>query len=196
MSEEKKKLEIVTDEELLRFGSLDVEKKEMDWAKEQLKLYEEWLKPVMVHPKDETEREVMRIRALAVSSPQFGVYKKITCIRIPKEVVKGAEEDMKYDFINPVIADYDTAFIYQHEGCLSFPKVYFNTLRYRRVLVKDALRPSGIILMGLSSVVAQHEIDHLSGILYFDRKKQSIDRNELCPCGSKKKAKKCCLLRD
>ena len=45
----------------------------------------------------------------------------------------------------------------------------------------------------------QHEIDHLNGILIFDHKAihtikgENVGRNELCPCGSGKKYKRCCM---
>lgn len=52
----------------------------------------------------------------------------------------------------------------------------------------------------LESVAAQHEIDHNNGILMFDREwkqepvksDKKVGRNDLCPCGSGLKHKKCC----
>jgi len=50
----------------------------------------------------------------------------------------------------------------------------------------------------LECVAVQHEIDHLNGILMFDRKSKPIKvvkklkPNEKCPCGSGLKYKKCC----
>jgi peptide deformylase len=51
----------------------------------------------------------------------------------------------------------------------------------------------------LESVCVQHEIDHLNGMTIMDREykreplkvEPKIGRNELCPCGSGKKYKKC-----
>ena len=55
-------------------------------------------------------------------------------------------------------------------------------------------------LRTLESVCIQHEIDHLNGVVCMDRKRETtivkdkkIGRNELCPCGSGRKYKKCCL---
>ena len=56
----------------------------------------------------------------------------------------------------------------------------------------DPDRPS----KGFDSIAVQHEVDHLNGILIEDRRHivpQKVGRNELCPCGSGKKYKKCCL---
>jgi len=49
---------------------------------------------------------------------------------------------------------------------------------------------------GLEAVMVQHEIDHMNGMLCFDRghkNKDKVGRNSLCPCGSGEKYKKCCI---
>ncbi len=52
----------------------------------------------------------------------------------------------------------------------------------------------------LECIAVQHEVDHLEGILMFDREWEykpvkvgkKVKPNEKCPCGSGKKYKKCC----
>ena len=53
----------------------------------------------------------------------------------------------------------------------------------------------------LEAICVQHEIDHLNGLTIHHRKRNTTikvekkpGRNELCPCGSGKKYKKCCLI--
>lgn len=55
---------------------------------------------------------------------------------------------------------------------------------------------------GLESHIIQHEIDHLDGIeeKFIDEenksqliKQHNINRNDPCPCGSRKKFEKCCM---
>lgn len=54
-------------------------------------------------------------------------------------------------------------------------------------------------ISGFEAQVWQHEIDHLEGIeekfiqTTSPRKVESIERNNICPCGSGKKYKKCCM---
>lgn len=52
----------------------------------------------------------------------------------------------------------------------------------------------------LESICVQHEIDHLNGLVCMDRKRditvravKKPGRNDICPCDSGKKYKKCCL---
>jgi uncharacterized protein YecA (UPF0149 family) len=54
----------------------------------------------------------------------------------------------------------------------------------------------------IEAIAVQHEIDHMDGKTLFDCEikevgqqiiSDKIGRNELCPCGSGKKYKKCCL---
>ena len=74
--------------------------------------------------------------------------------------------------INPeIIASYGS-FISEDEGCLSVVDYRANVKRYERVTVK-ALNIDGKQLEfdaeGILSVIMQHEIDHLDGILFIDR---------------------------
>ena len=43
----------------------------------------------------------------------------------------------------------------------------------------------------LICICVQHEFSHLLGLTMYDFKPQEIGRNDLCPCGSDKKNKKC-----
>ena len=110
-------------------------------------------------------------------------------------------EHCDINFINPVIEKKKDLFIFKNEGCLSFPNVYVNTERYRSCIVRwldESGKERKGSFEGLEAVVIQHEIDHLNGVLMFDRKSKpvleprKIGRNETCPCGSGKKYKKCC----
>jgi peptide deformylase len=43
----------------------------------------------------------------------------------------------------------------------------------------------------LVCICVQHEFSHLLGLTMYDFKPQEVGRNDLCPCGSQKKNKKC-----
>ena len=91
--------------------------------------------------------------------------------------------------------------MFRDEGCLSFPGRVENTTRFQEIYVTNNLvYPHNFIATGLTSVVCQHEIDHLTGTLFMDRaailpaiKKNKIGPNDLCNCGSNKKYKRCCM---
>jgi uncharacterized protein YecA (UPF0149 family) len=71
-------------------------------------------------------------------------------------------------------------------------KVSYNTI--------DGKRIEDEIFSDFTAQVWQHEINHLNGIaeeivdIHFDLPiPKKINRNDLCPCGSGKKFKKCCM---
>lgn len=74
--------------------------------------------------------------------------------------------------INPVVTRLDQSRQDVWEGCLSIPDVMGRVRRAGRVRL-DALDREGqefsVELAGFAAAVAQHELDHLDGILYLDR---------------------------
>lgn len=81
------------------------------------------------------------------------------------------DEGEELVFINPVISRPKGTCEHQ-EGCLSLPGLYADVTRPEVVHVQ-AYTPSGneidTDLDGFLSRVVQHELDHLDGILFFDR---------------------------
>ena len=74
-------------------------------------------------------------------------------------------------FINPEIIS-KSGEVIGEEGCLSVPGVYESVFRAEKITVKyKDLQSNEHVLecSGLMSVCIQHEIDHLNGILFFDR---------------------------
>jgi peptide deformylase len=80
-------------------------------------------------------------------------------------------EDKVYRLVNPRIIKREGSITFR-EGCLSFPGLELNIKRDSKVWVK-ALNEKGdkveIAAEGLLSIVLQHEIDHLGGIMFIDR---------------------------
>ena len=82
-----------------------------------------------------------------------------------------AATDQEHVFINPEIT-HRKGMAEAEEGCLSFPGIYAPVRRSAKVVVK-AYSLGGEKLTyeldGLYARVAQHEIDHLDGVLFIDR---------------------------
>jgi peptide deformylase len=79
--------------------------------------------------------------------------------------------------VNPEIIPVGTEMATDWEGCLSIPDIRGQVPRYKRVRVRALDREGTRVelqLADLSARVAQHENDHLDGILFFDRMK-SLD---------------------
>lgn len=119
------------------------------------------------------EFEKYKIRGgIAVAAPQLGLSKRIIYINfIDEENVQ-----QKYLLANPEIISYSAikSYIGGGEGCLSVPKDIAGEIpRHYKVIVDayDLLNDKKIKInaTGLLSICLQHEIDHLDGILYYDK---------------------------
>ncbi|MBW1894511.1 MAG: peptide deformylase [Deltaproteobacteria bacterium] len=74
--------------------------------------------------------------------------------------------------INPVIVSMDGEYLSENEGCLSVPDFRADVKRAEFVVAKGLDlegNPVNIETDGILSVILQHEIDHLNGILFIDR---------------------------
>ena len=99
---------------------------------------------------------------IALAAPQIGVQKQIFVWDV---------DDEKMAIINPQIVESSGEWVYD-EGCLSIPGLYVEMLRPNHVLMRgftidgDEIEIEASELMGR---LFQHEIDHLHGVLMFDR---------------------------
>jgi peptide deformylase len=84
------------------------------------------------------------------------------------------EESEALVVINPEITPNSAAMEEGWEGCLSIPDIRGMVPRHTDITVK-ALDRNGkaveLLLRGFPARVAQHETDHLDGVLFFDRMK-------------------------
>lgn len=117
------------------------------------------------------------IRAgIAIAAPQVGCDKKIIYIHFMDALGK----ENKFLLANPEIVATSVACCYlkDGEGCLSVPKNHtghvkrFNKIRVSALNMLDGNKPISINAEGLLAICLQHEIDHLSGILFY----QKIDK--------------------
>jgi len=74
--------------------------------------------------------------------------------------------------INPEIVSKEGEFLSENEGCLSVPEFRSDVKRAEFTVVTGLDRKGNPVRMeahGLLSVILQHEIDHLNGILFIER---------------------------
>jgi peptide deformylase len=74
--------------------------------------------------------------------------------------------------INPKISESQGETVSENEGCLSVPDFRSDVRRAETVVVEGTDRSGTAVRInanGLLSVILQHEIDHLNGILFIDR---------------------------
>jgi peptide deformylase len=115
---------------------------------------------------------------VGLAAPQIGIPLALAVIADPADVtseVAAARErrpQPALDLINPVVSpvgDEQRAF---YEGCLSVTGLTAVVSRYHRVRLSGqdrAGRDYDLELSGWPARIAQHETDHLNGVLYLDR---------------------------
>ena len=99
---------------------------------------------------------------IALAAPQIGVQKQIFVWDV---------DDEKMAIINPQIVESSGEWVYD-EGCLSIPGLYVEMVRPKNVLVRGVSLDGDEIEIEASELMGrlfQHEIDHLQGVLMFDR---------------------------
>ena len=105
----------------------------------------------------------------AMAAPQMGVNKRIIIIRDDMEDKANAGFTA---LINPEVIKAEGKVVSDFEGCLSVPFVYGKVPRATKVKIKALLEDGTEVRIKATDELArilQHEIDHLHGLVYYDR---------------------------
>ncbi|HMS56023.1 MAG TPA: peptide deformylase [Fimbriimonadaceae bacterium] len=116
---------------------------------------------------DRMLRSMDMARGIGLAAPQLGVSERVIVV---------APVGMRpMALINPRIVKAEGSMIGQ-EGCLSIPGLYGDVERFAKIEVEAIDRRGKKVhlqMEEMASRVAQHEIDHLDGILFIDKVDQS-----------------------
>ncbi len=99
---------------------------------------------------------------IALAAPQIGVQKQIFVWNLDGE---------QQAIFNPEIVESDGEWVYD-EGCLSIPGLYVEMVRPKTVLMRGIDIDGETVELEADELEArmyQHELDHLHGVLMFDR---------------------------
>ncbi|NBK97054.1 MAG: peptide deformylase [Erysipelotrichia bacterium] len=132
------------------------------------------LEEMLTYVRDSTDEEKAEKydlkAAVGIAAVQCGVLKKMLAI-----VLHGEKETIEYALVNPKIISHSKQYAYlkSGEGCLSVETFHEGYVpRAARITVEgyDMLRDEHVRIRarGYEAIVIQHEIDHFSGILYYD----------------------------
>lgn len=103
---------------------------------------------------------------VGLAAPQVGVSRRVIVVDVRDPDVP------PFGLVNPVIVERSEEVARAEEGCLSIPGVSEIVERSASVVVEALDRdgnPVRIAAQGLLARALQHEVDHLDGILFFDR---------------------------
>lgn len=117
--------------------------------------------------------ELMRANdGVGLAAPQVNQNIRICAISLRKNNKREEENIWEEVLINPKIIDQSDKEILSEEACLSLPDITGKVMRRERVVVKYTnLKGKEITkkLKWFNGIIAQHEIDHLDGILFIDK---------------------------
>ena len=111
------------------------------------------------------KKTMIKNEGVGLAAPQIGILKQIL---VYVNVERGEIEEL----INPKILKYGRDTETGEEGCLSFPGIFLMIKRKKDISVNGFNLKGEKIEIKASGMLArifQHEIDHLNGILFFDR---------------------------
>jgi len=107
--------------------------------------------------------------AVGIAAPQVGRFQRIVILDVSGR--KSTPNHGHLVLVNPEIAHWE-GFEVGREGCLSVPDHTGNVIRATRIRL-TARDPAGapleLEMEGFEARAAQHELDHLDGLLFVDR---------------------------
>lgn len=120
---------------------------------------------------DDMFETMMDAPGIGLAAPQVGVLRRLIWVHVPENYHEDGEPELSIALVNPEIVKAHGR-VLAYEGCLSIPGWTAEVPRAEVVTVKGIgldNRPVRIKARGWGARALQHEIDHLDGILFFDR---------------------------
>ncbi|MDF2606932.1 MAG: def [Bacillales bacterium] len=125
----------------------------------------------VINSQDPTISKKLGLRAgIGLAAPQIGITKRMIAVH----VIDDQEILHSYALFNPKIVSHSVELTYLKtgEGCLSVDRDIPGIVpRYSKIRVRGFNVDGELVdirLKGLPSIVFQHEIDHLNGIMFYD----------------------------
>ncbi|SDN23292.1 peptide deformylase [Alkalicoccus daliensis] len=121
---------------------------------------------------DPEKAEELELRpGVGLAAPQINVSKQIIAVR----TFNDNDEPKELLLINPKLVSHsqETAYLESGEGCLSVDRPVEGIVpRYARIKVEaynEHEEKNIFRFRGYEAIVVQHELDHLNGIMFYDR---------------------------
>lgn len=122
---------------------------------------------------------------VGIAAPQVGknirlaIITKAALIRTDGDVSFSTKKDLV--IVNPTYTPLNADTAEEEEGCLSVPGVWGSTPRHTKILVRFSTldgKQHKCVITDFLARVFQHEIDHLDGVLFIDRARETHEMEE------------------
>ncbi len=121
---------------------------------------------------DEMFETMAAAGGIGLAAPQLGLGLQLFVYGLEHEEGEEGEVIAPRVVVNPMLEPEPGELVYDWEGCLSIPGMRGLVPRHPRVRVRGLDRhgqPLDFRVEGLEARVAQHENDHLNGVVFLDR---------------------------
>jgi len=124
--------------------------------------------PLLDHLAARMLETVKKASGVGIAGPQVGISRRVAWVQ------RMDKEGQPFEFyINPRITEFGPEKAIGWEGCLSIPAGFGQVDRSTWVVVEHETKEGKRIserIEGFTAVIFQHELDHLDGVLFIDRK--------------------------
>lgn len=120
------------------------------------------------------EDTMFKLNGVGIAAPQVGVNLQLALARLNVDT----SHETILVLINPQIIHCSEEMTEMEEGCLSLPGKWGKTQRHYSLTVTFANekgQPQKLHLENFNARIIQHEVDHLSGMLFIDRAEEVHD---------------------
>ena len=123
---------------------------------------------------------MVEANGVGLAAPQVGVLRRLFVFRRGRDDEEGSEETIAV--VNPQVVSSSEEREAEDEGCLSLQGIQVPVERHLAITL-EAQDPEGarleLELEGIEARIAQHELDHLDGVLILDRTTPEARREAL-----------------
>ena len=123
---------------------------------------------------------MVEANGVGLAAPQVGVLRRLFVFRRGRDDEEGSEETIAV--VNPQVVSSSEERESEEEGCLSLQGIQVPVERHLAITL-EAQDPEGarleLELEGIEARIAQHELDHLDGVLILDRTTPEARREAL-----------------
>jgi peptide deformylase len=119
-------------------------------------------------------------KGVGLAAPQVGITSRVFIMHFPESAKGGKLTAPPLVVCNPTLT-LSGALLHEQEGCLSLPDVFEQVSRPETVVMRYFTilgEEREIELHGMDARVAQHEADHLDGVMFFSRQRVSKQVNK------------------
>lgn len=124
--------------------------------------------PLLDHLASRMLETVKKAPGVGIAAPQVGISRRVAWVQ------RMDKPDKPFEFyINPRITEFGSEKAVGWEGCLSVPAGFGQVERSTWVTVMHDTKEGKTVserIEGFTAVIFQHELDHLDGVLFIDKK--------------------------